>query len=524
MAYRFKATIHGSQIQGTQSNFPVLISDLVSSIPAAFFAAITNAGGLDIKVVGMDGNEYSREITFVDAGNKKIELWVKVPSMTNGVDFSFWVYAGTPTTRANDVDVWSNGYYLRNSLNEAAGNIGDSTGHYTGTPNSLTYGATGKIQKGIGFNDVNDNISFGNVTQMLAAQQITVSLWLLQDAIDTNSQFLIRYVDMNRALFAGTTATGALRFAVYSSSTSYIQVGDYSPFINAGEFALLHFVFDGSLTGNLNRGKIYINGVSRADVTFGTMPAITSPEASAPYCLGSNFASNILGRVDEHRMNSQALSQQWIETEYANQSNPDTFLAASNGSTVAPVINTVTPNKGGLAGGGTAVLSGTCFGVAQGTVTIGGAAATVTAWSDTEIEVTVPAHAAGAVNVVVTSYFGGVGTKVNGYTYYATTSVVAVNPTKGPAKGGTLVSITGTGFGSAQGSGSVSFGSVPAASIQSWSATLIRVHTPVMSAGLLDVSVTNDGGITGTKASAYQAISPPIASVSVVTVGVSIKI
>ncbi|MCP4712719.1 MAG: cell surface receptor IPT/TIG domain-containing protein, partial [Planctomycetes bacterium] len=58
---------------------------------------------------------------------------------------------------------------------------------------------------------------------------------------------------------------------------------------------------------------------------------------------------------------------------------------------------------------------------------------------------TTPAHAAGAVDVVVTNDFGS-DTLVNGFTYNTAPAITAINPANGSTGGGLTVSIAGTGF------------------------------------------------------------------------------
>jgi hypothetical protein len=94
------------------------------------------------------------------------------------------------------------------------------------------------------------------------------------------------------------------------------------------------------------------------------------------------------------------------------------FKASGTGS--APTVSTISPNSGSINGGTAVTITGTNF-VSGATVTFGGTAATnVTVVSGTSITATTPAHAAGAVNVVVTDSSGS-GTLTNGFTY--TTSV-----------------------------------------------------------------------------------------------------
>lgn len=79
-------------------------------------------------------------------------------------------------------------------------------------------------------------------------------------------------------------------------------------------------------------------------------------------------------------------------------------------------ITSVTPNTGPAAGGTAVVIKGTNFAGATG-ATFGGTAATNFVVQDNEtITCTAPAHAAGAVDVVVADDSGSV-TETGGYTY-----------------------------------------------------------------------------------------------------------
>jgi hypothetical protein len=85
--------------------------------------------------------------------------------------------------------------------------------------------------------------------------------------------------------------------------------------------------------------------------------------------------------------------------------------------TPAPTVSRVSPTSGMTAGGTPVTITGTGF-LAGATVAFGTTAATsVTVASSTTITVTTPAHAAGAVNVVVTNTDGQSGSLTNGYTY-----------------------------------------------------------------------------------------------------------
>lgn len=84
--------------------------------------------------------------------------------------------------------------------------------------------------------------------------------------------------------------------------------------------------------------------------------------------------------------------------------------------------------------------------------------------------------------------------------------VSTVSPASGTTAGGTAVTITGTGF---QGGAAVSFGGTNAISVVVNSATQLTATTPARMAGVVNVTVTNPGGLNGSKASAYTFVAPP---------------
>jgi hypothetical protein len=135
-----------------------------------------------------------------------------------------------------------------------------------------------------------------------------------------------------------------------------------------------------------------------------------------------------------------------------------------------PSITSLNPTSGAV--GSSLTIAGTNFGASQGssTVTFNGTAGTPTSWSATSIAIVVPSGATTG-NVVVT--VGGVAS--NGVNFSVTPHIASLNPTSGSV--GTSVTITGTGFGTSQGSSTVSFNGTTGGPT-SWSATSIVVPAP----------------------------------------------
>jgi Galactose oxidase-like, Early set domain/IPT/TIG domain len=186
-----------------------------------------------------------------------------------------------------------------------------------------------------------------------------------------------------------------------------------------------------------------------------------------------------------------------------------TFRASGQGGgNPAPTVSSITPNTGTANGGNGVTIAGTGF-LAGATVKLGGTAATgVSVASSTSITATAPAHAAGAVDVLVTNTDSQAGSLINGYTYTGTNpapTVSSITPNTGTANGGTGVTITGTGFLTGA---TVKLGGTAATGVTVVSSTSIAAATPAHAAGAVSVVVTNTDAQAGTLTNGYTYTNP----------------
>lgn len=159
-----------------------------------------------------------------------------------------------------------------------------------------------------------------------------------------------------------------------------------------------------------------------------------------------------------------------------------------------PTITAVAPATVGTSGGANVQVTGTNFRTTGTTLTVGGTAFTgVTVNSPTELVATAPAKAEGTYNVVVTvdglSY-----AKANALTYapVASPTITTVAPNAGPVAGGTVITLTGTGFKSGL---TVTVGGTAATGVTFIDSTTVQATTPAKAAAVYNVVLTNtDGG------------------------------
>ena len=189
----------------------------------------------------------------------------------------------------------------------------------------------------------------------------------------------------------------------------------------------------------------------------------------------------------------------------------------------SPTVTGILPINGSTSGGQVVTIAGTGFvlGTGNTTVTFGGVASTsVAVASTTQLTALAPPHAAGAVDIRVTTAGG---TSPNGvadnFTYASAIPVItALSPAAGTPAGGTVVTITGSGFTGATGA---SFGGVTATGFIVDTDTQIRVASPVHVAGIVDVVVNGPGGAsvtdTATKYTYTNAAIPVVTAVNPVS-------
>jgi len=172
---------------------------------------------------------------------------------------------------------------------------------------------------------------------------------------------------------------------------------------------------------------------------------------------------------------------------------------------VTPSISTVSPTSGQA--GTQVTISGTGFGSAQstGSVVLGTAVGTVLSWSDSQITATVsPISASGIAQVVQSD-----GNSSNTVPFSVNTATISnVSPSSGVP--GTQVTITGSGFGAVQGSGSVLLGSTPG-TVVTWSDTqIVATVAPIARSG---TALVEQNG-SSSNSVPFNVITETISSVS----------
>lgn len=160
-----------------------------------------------------------------------------------------------------------------------------------------------------------------------------------------------------------------------------------------------------------------------------------------------------------------------------------------------PTVTSVSPSKGPRAGGTVVTVNGTNF-IGVKKVLFGTKPGTsVKVTSTTTLTAVAPAASLGVVDVRVVSSTGtSPASDTDKFTYLAPPTITGLSTARGTTGGGTMVTVTGTGFDDVS---AVKFGTTPGTNLTVISGTQLSILTPKHAAGRVDLRIASASrGIT----------------------------
>lgn len=193
-------------------------------------------------------------------------------------------------------------------LEEASGSRADSAGSNTLTDNNTVTSATGVIGNAASFAAANlEYLSVADNASLSFSTTFSVSFWMNQtSAIAVNRVPISKWIQAgtDSEWLGSTIGTGA-EFRFFIANAAGDSGGNVGDTTNAAMVAdtLYHFVvvYDGNLTGNANRLKIYLNGTQKTLSFVGTIAA-SLPSTAAPLWVGAwstSVTRPFNGSIDE---------------------------------------------------------------------------------------------------------------------------------------------------------------------------------------------------------------------------------
>ncbi|GFE85215.1 apiosidase-like domain-containing protein [Steroidobacter agaridevorans] len=200
--------------------------------------------------------------------------------------------AAVPST-TDLVAHWSYDQSSGTVLNDDSGN--GHNGTFSGTP-TWTAGVVGN---GLALNET-DNVELGDIAAINGVNKLTLATWLKRSV--TGGMVLVGKQTTNHDVAIEAWEDGSLYFQLSNGSDTY-------GYLTLSDTAWHHvaLVYDGTLSGNANRLKAYVDGVQRTLTFNGTVPATTTVNTT-PLNIGGIQGSYSNGQVDDTWLYARALS------------------------------------------------------------------------------------------------------------------------------------------------------------------------------------------------------------------------
>ncbi len=320
------------------TDFPLLVSITEDYLRTTGNGGdVTNANGYDI-AFSVDGTtQLAHEIEYYDGTTGEYIAWVNIPTLYyNQYTIVYLSYGNASiTVDPSSTSTWNSGYVGVWHLHEEVGGTGtvdlyqDATGNgHHGDDQVSATGTEGVIGQGQQFDGANDYVDMGNVLDYGESDPMTYSAWIRTTGGWTQIAGKAFQNPPYQGIWFYIENDGGLAFYVYDDNGDLI--GRWSdPVYNDDEWHYVTTTYDGS--GTLGGIKLYEAGneITTFQGTYAD-PLTGTVENGFSFNIGAvndGAGDQFDGFIDEVRLSTVVRSDDWIATEYNNQSDPASFLS-----------------------------------------------------------------------------------------------------------------------------------------------------------------------------------------------------
>ena len=364
-SYRKLITIDGSKVQGTVTNFPVLIY-----LSGGDYAGLDNAqsdGGDIVFTNKANSVRYDHEIEYFSQADDKLVAWVEIDSLSSGSNKTIYMWYGNSAC----ADQWhiaatwdeggSNNYKgVWHLLGDGTTALPDATSNSnTGTkqaagPANTTSGQIDGAQVFAGV--ANDYVNCGKNPSLNIIDVITIEAWVKINNLTTVGGFVSKRegAPANGFDFKWRGDSGnRINFYTGNGANTDNMWSDNNVITDTN----WHHV---AVTRDNSKNTIlYVDGqnVGSGVATFSMVPLISTHLEIARFS-----TAYFNGTMDEVRISASARSGDWIKTSYDNQHSPGVggFLEGVGDQSDAPAGTDPVPDPSALVlfAAGLVVLAG----------------------------------------------------------------------------------------------------------------------------------------------------------------------
>lgn len=269
---------------------------------------------------------YSWEIEYYDGTNGIIYAHVKIPTVSHTSDTIYYVNYGNAsisTYQGGAVGAaWNSNYKIvSHYANGTTLSLLDSTNNSNNGTNNSASATTGKVDGGV--NTISASSQYVNYSTsnsiFNSATKLTMSGWMKKTTSTSLANITCRNSGVDGAFLGWFDSSGTVFVVARNSSGTF---GNVSLTADTN-WHLYHMVFNGTLSGNSNILKLYIDGVLQTLSFNGSVS--TSIVTSATMNVGNDSPAGggfSDASFDEARTSTIDTSADWILTEYNNQDSP----------------------------------------------------------------------------------------------------------------------------------------------------------------------------------------------------------
>jgi biopolymer transport protein ExbB len=353
-SYGRSITIQGSQVTGSLSNFPVLISITDPSLKqAAAGGRLQNANGYDVIFTLPDcSTVLPMQLEKYTASTGEYIAWVKLPTLVANTNKLICMFYGKTGVLANPSNpaVWDANYMGVWHFNSS---VSDGTTNGSNLTNTGTTNLTGsKIGDGRRLdNNPFVQSSSGSIKYLqlpngmfTGVNNFTFEGWVYLETVTTSWERIFDFgknTQFNMFLTPSTGTNGIKRFAITINNNGSEE--RLSSATSTGTSAWHHFAV--TIDAASDVGVFYYDGVADVSGTIDLTPNDLG-NTNANYFGRSQYGSDegLYGTFDEFRISNSTRSAGWIATSYKNQNSPSTFYNISSELT-ATTLCSILPIK-----------------------------------------------------------------------------------------------------------------------------------------------------------------------------------
>ncbi len=254
------------------------------------------------------GNNYTFQ-TWSDAGAQTHNI--TVPTTTQTYTATYQAASALPTQ--NLIGLYS---FEEGSGTAAADGSGNGN---NGTLVNNPSWVTGRVgSSALSFVNSNDYVNLADPASFEAQSQMTWSFWANAPTLvesrcfickgNTNAETQMSWIVQHG--FPGWSGSDDIQVQIPTTNSDLLTIATTnSNVLQAGQWQHIAVVYNGTLTGNANRLKIYVNGVAQTTEYNGTIPATTlGSTANVRIGDSSDGSRNYGGSMDEVRVYNRALT------------------------------------------------------------------------------------------------------------------------------------------------------------------------------------------------------------------------